>query len=166
MAKIIAFTVRSLHDGDTALAQLADVDAVIDAALVYRTDDGKVKLQQSTDVTFGKGAGRGALLGAAVGIFAGPFLGLAAAGAAGGGLIAKLRDYGISDELMRLAGEQLEVGQAAVFVMAEDDAADKIVSRIRSLSNLRQYEGKIEVGEFSADAQKLVREELQSVAVA
>ena len=164
MAKIVAFTVPSLSDGDTAIAQLSDAEEVKDAALVYVTDDGKVKLHQSTDLTFGEGAGRGALLGAAVGIFAGPFLGVTAAGAAAGGLIAKLHDHGVSDELMKLAGEQLEAGQAAVFVLAEDAAADEIVSRIDSLSNLKQYQGRIEVGEFSADAQKLVKEELNAVA--
>ena len=79
MAKIVAFTVPSLEDGDKAIAELAAVDEVEDAALVYyKNDKGRVKIRQTSDVTAGKGAVRGALLGTAVGIFAGPVVGLAA----------------------------------------------------------------------------------------
>ena len=166
MAKIVAFTVPSLEDGDKAISELTAVDEVEDAALVYKNDKGRVKIRQTTDVTAGKCAARGALLGAAIGIFAGPMVGLAAAGAAGGGLVAKLGDRGVDNKMMKLAGEELEAGHAAVFVMAEDAKADEIAGKVRRLANLKQYDGKIEVGDFSADAQDLVKEHIKEQAAA
>jgi uncharacterized membrane protein len=155
MAKIVAFTVPSLEDGDKAIAELAAVDEVEDAALVYyKNDKGRVKIRQTSDVTAGEGAVRGALLGTAVGIFAGPVVGLAAAGAAGGGLLSALGDHGVDNKLMKLAGDELEAGHGAVFVMAEDAKADEIATKIRRLSNLKQYEGEIQVGDFSAELRR------------
>jgi uncharacterized membrane protein len=162
MAKIVAFTVPSLDDGDKALDELEGAADVEDVALVYRNDKGRVKIRQTSDVTAGKGAVRGALLGTAVGLFAGPVAGVAAAGAAGGGALSALGDRGVDNKLMKLAGEQLEAGQGAVFVMAEDTKADAIAGRIRQLSNLKQYHGEIQVGDFPASAQKLVKEELKA----
>ena len=166
MAKIVAFTVPSLEDGDKAITELAAVDEVEDAALVYKNDEGRVKIRQTTDVTAGKGAVRGALLGAVVGIFAGPVVGLAAAGGAGGGLIAALGDRGVDNKMMKLVGEELETGHAAVFVMAEDAKADEIAGKVRRLANLKQYDGKIQVGDFPADAQDLVKEHIKEQAAA
>lgn len=44
---------------------------------------------------------------------------------------------------MKLAGDELEAGHGAVFVMAEDAKADEIATKIRRLSNLKQYDGQI-----------------------
>jgi len=166
MAKIVAFTVPSLEDGDKAITELAAVDEVEDAALVYKNDEGRVKIRQTTDVTAGKGAVRGALLGAVVGIFAGPIVGLAAAGGAGGGLIAALGDRGVDNKMMKLVGEELETGHAAVFVMAEDAKADEIAGKVRRLANLKQYSGTIEVGDFPAEAQQLVKDHIKEQSAA
>lgn len=67
---------------------------------------------------------------------------------------------------MKLAGDELEAGHGAVFVMAEDAKADETATKIRRLSNLKQYDGQIHVGEFSADAQKLVKEHIKEQAAA
>ncbi|MGE5636822.1 MAG: DUF1269 domain-containing protein [Nocardioidaceae bacterium] len=162
MAKIVAFSVPSLADGDKALDELDVAVDVKDVALVYKDDRGRVKVRQTSDVTAGKGAVRGALLGTAVGLFAGPVVGVAAGGAAGGGALAALGDRGVDNKLMKLAGEQLEAGHGAVFVMAEDAKADALAARIRRLSNLKQYDGEITVGDFPADAQKLVKEQIEA----
>jgi hypothetical protein len=58
-----------------------------------------------------------------------------------------------------VAGSSPAVPISAVFVMAEDAKADEIATNIRRLSNLKQYDGRIQIGEFSADAQKLVKEQ-------
>ena len=76
-------------------------------------------------------------------------------GAAAGGVYGALRDKGVSDKVMKLAGKQLEAGQAAVFVLADDEVAAAITDQLASLG------GEIEVGEFPVEAQKLVREELK-----
>ncbi|MEX1178306.1 MAG: DUF1269 domain-containing protein, partial [Nitriliruptor sp.] len=67
-----------------------------DAAVVTRVG-GRVRIQQTRDVSASQGAVGGAWLGTLAGLFvAQPILG-AALGAAAGGLFAKLRDHGIDD---------------------------------------------------------------------
>lgn len=129
MATIVAFSVTDKEMGEKALTQLEG--KVEDAAMVYRTIKGKVKVEQTSDLTAGKGVLRGGLLGAAVSIFAGPLVGMTAAGGAVGAAYAAMRDKGIDDKLMKLAGEQLEAGEAAVFVLAGDSAAATIEGAVR-----------------------------------
>jgi uncharacterized membrane protein len=159
--KIVAFSVPSMLDGEQALDQLEDVADVLDVALVYKTEKGKVKLRQTSDMTAGKGALRGALVGGLASILVGPFVGMAAAGTAAGAIYGKVRDKGVSDKLMKLAGDQLEAGNAAVFVLAEDAEADRIEAKVKSLSGLKQFQGTIVVGDFPASAQDEVRAALK-----
>lgn len=158
MARIVAFAVANREEGVVASDRLEDIAGVDDVAVVFRNDKGKVRIRQSGDATLGKDAIRGGLLGGVVSIFAGPLVGMAAAGAAAGGIYGALRDKGVSDKLMRLAGGQLEAGQAAVFVLADDATADAIEAKIREVAD-----GEIAVGSFDADAQRLVREELKLI---
>lgn len=154
MAKIVAFSVESKAQGEEALERLRDVAE--DAAMVYRTDRGRVRIEQSSDLTVGKGLVRGGLLGGAVSIFAGPLVGMAAAGGALGAAYGALRDKGVPDTLMKLAGKQLEKGQAAVFVLADEPTAETIEGKIRAAG----LEG-VEVGSFPEDAAGVVRETLK-----
>ena len=155
MSKIVAFSVASKEQGDEALDRLEDVVGVDDVAMVFKNTKGKVKIQQTSDATVGKDAVKGALLLGVASIFVGPLVGMAAGGAVAGGVYGALRDKGVSDKVMKLAGKQLEAGQAAVFVLADDAAAAAITDQLASLG------GEIEVGEFPVEAQKLVREELK-----
>lgn len=155
MSKIVAFSVASKEQGEEALERLEDVAGVDDVAMVFKNAKGKVKIQQTSDATVGKSAVKGAVLLGVASIFVGPLVGMAAGGAVAGGVYGALRDKGVSDKVMKLAGEQLEAGKAAVFVLAEDEVADRITEQVRAL-----YDD-VEVGEFDADAQKLVREALK-----
>ncbi len=166
MAKIVAFSVPSLEDGEEALSELADSGNVTDVALVYKNDKGRVKIRQTSDMTAGKGVWRGALVGALASIFVGPFVGMTAVGGAAGAVYGKLRDKGIHDKLMKLAGDQLEANGAAVFVLADDDVADRLEKKVNSLAHLKQFQGSIVVGDFPADSQKEVRETLKEQTVA
>lgn len=90
-----------------------DVD---DAAIVSRAGD-KVRIQQTRDLNTVDGAMSGGWWGLLAGLFlANPLVG-GALGAALGGLWAKLRDVGISDEEMRHLGESLEPDEAALFLL-------------------------------------------------
>lgn len=155
MATIVAFGVKTREQGEEALDRLEGVAE--DAALVYKTRHGKVKVQQSSDITAGKGALRGGLIGAAVSIFAGPLVGMTAAGTALGIAYGALRDKGVPDKIMKLAGKQLEDGHAAVFVLADDNVAKAIESAVRE-SGMED----VEVGSFSEDAEKVVLETLKT----
>jgi uncharacterized membrane protein len=154
MATIVAFSVPTLDDGEEALERLEGT--VTDAALVYKNMHGRVKIRQTSDMTVGKGVIRGGLLGGVVGILAGPLVGMAAAGGAVGAAYGALRDKGVSDKLMKLAGDQLERGRAAVFVLADDEVAETIATKVREAGV-----DDIEVGTFPAEATGIVKEALK-----
>jgi len=154
MSTIVAFPVASKDQGEEVLDRLEG--KVTDAAVIYKNKHGRVKIQQSSDMTVGKGAVRGGLLGAVVSIFAGPLVGVAAAGAVAGGAYGALRDKGVSDKLMKLAGKQLEKGDAAVFVLADDETAATIQEGVAAAGI-----PEVEVGSFPAEAEGVVKEYLK-----
>ena len=154
MAMIVAFSVTSRAMGEEALERLEGVAQ--DAALVYKSNGGRVTVQQSSDLTVGTGIPRGGLIGAAVSIFTGPLAGLTSAGSTAGAAYGALRETGVSDEVMELAGKQLEAGHAAVFVLAEDGVAHAIESAVRDAGA-----AEIEVGTFPAEAESVVKETLK-----
>jgi uncharacterized membrane protein len=138
-------------------ASLDDVAGVTDVALVYKTGKGKVKIRQTSDAIQGRDLMRGGLLGGVASIFVGPLVGMAAAGAAAGALYGAVRDTGVSDELMKLAGDQLDAGRAAVFVLTDDATAHRIGDEVAKVADGEA----IEVGDFPVDAQALVCEALK-----
>lgn len=154
MAAIVAFSVKDREMGEEALERLDG--QVEDVALVYKTDKGKVKVEQTSQLSAGQGVVRGGLLGAAVSIFAGPLIGVAAAGGAAGAAYAAMRDKGVDDKLMKLAGTQLQNGRAAVFVLANEPTAAAIESAVTEAGM-----EDVQVGAFPEEAAGLVREALK-----
>jgi uncharacterized membrane protein len=154
MSTIVAFTVSNKEMGEEALERLEG--NVQDVAMVYKTDKGKVKLVQTSDLTAGQGVVRGGLIGAVASIIAGPLLPVAAAGGAAGAAYAAIRDKGLSDKVMKLAGKQLEQGGAAVFVLAEDEQAASIEAAVRAAGI-----ADVEVGSFPEEAAGVARETLK-----
>jgi uncharacterized membrane protein len=113
--------------GDLAKQQLLQLE---DAAYAYRDDRGKVRIHQSMNLT-GAGAAGGALWGTLIGlIFLNPLAGLAV-GAASGAVAGKLTDIGISDDMIKQIGQQLEQGKAAVFLLARSATVDRVVEAIK-----------------------------------
>jgi uncharacterized membrane protein len=107
-----------------------------DAAIVTRVG-GRVRIQQTRDVSPSQGAVGGAWLGTLAGLFvAAPLLG-AALGATAGGLFAKLRDRGIDDGEMRRLGEELEDGEAALFLLVEE------CHQLRALHEVSRFPGRL-----------------------
>ncbi len=154
MASIVAFAVPSKEVGEEALEPLAG--KVADVAHVYKNKHGRVKIQQTSDMTVGKGVVRGGIIGAVASIFAGPLVGMTVGAGVLGGAYGALRDKGVSDKVMKLAGKQLEDGKAAVFVMAEDDVAAHIADEVAKNGG-----EDVEVQSFPADAQKIVKDVLK-----
>ncbi|HEY6794356.1 MAG TPA: DUF1269 domain-containing protein [Kineosporiaceae bacterium] len=96
-----------------------------DAALVWRTADGKIKVQQSYNPT-GAGAVTGALWGALFGLlFLMPVFGMAV-GAASGAIAGKLTDLGINDDFMKKVAATLEPGAAAIFALVRRSTPDRV----------------------------------------
>lgn len=154
MPQIVAFPVPSREAGEEALERLEGV--VIDAALIYKNKHDRVKIQQTSDMTVGKGLVRGGVLGAVVSIFAGPLVGVTLAGGALGGAYGALRDKGIDDKVMKLAGKQLESGGAAIFVLADDGTAKQIIDKVKEAGITD-----VEIGSFDAESEGIVREVLK-----
>jgi len=81
-----------------------------------------VKVQQTRGPTVGKGLVRGALLGTLVGAMAGPIGWAAVGGGVLGGMWGKLRDKGVSDNLMKKVGRLLDANRAVVFILADESS--------------------------------------------
>lgn len=93
---------------------------IMDAAVLSRDADGKLKIKDTMDVGGGKGAAFGGVVGAAVGIIGGPLLLIpAAVGALVGGLTAKLIQSGFPKERLAQIGEALKPGQSAIIAVIE-----------------------------------------------
>lgn len=131
---------------------------VDDMAMAYRDDKGKVRIQQTADATAGKGALKGGALGLLVGIFAAPLVGATAVGAGIGALVGKARDKGVSDKLMKQAGELIQGSEAAVFVLADDSSTTMISAVIEE-----EMAGGADVGYevLPAEAQDFLREAIK-----
>ncbi|MEU6826351.1 DUF1269 domain-containing protein [Streptomyces atriruber] len=101
-----------------------------DAALAWRTMDGKVHVRQSYSLT-GAGAAGGALWGTLFGLlFLMPVFG-AAVGAATGAVAGKLSDIGVSDAFIKEVANTLEPGKAAVFALVRRSTPDRVREALR-----------------------------------
>ena len=90
------------------------------AAVIRKDEKGKLHIRETADVGGGKGAVMGGVAGAAIGLIAGPLLVVpAAVGALVGGLTAKLKDSGFSDERLETLGEGLTPGSSAIVAVIE-----------------------------------------------
>ncbi len=90
-----------------------------DAAVLSRDSDGKLHIKETADMSGGKGAAIGGVLGAAVSLIAGPVGWLAAGGAIIGGLAARHRDAGFSDDRLKQVGDALVPGSSAIVAVIE-----------------------------------------------
>jgi uncharacterized membrane protein len=86
-----------------------------DAAVVKKDQDGKLRIQQTTDVSTGRGAAIGGVIGGVLGLIGGPagVVILGSAGAAIGGLAAR-GDAGFKDERLEKLGEDLDPGSSVI----------------------------------------------------
>lgn len=120
-----------------------------DAVAVYRDYDGKLRVDQSYQMTTGQGAGWGGLFGGLIGaLLAAPFTGGATAagaviaagsltGVALGGTIGAIdaeswKDaYGISEDFVQRVGTMLQPHDSALFVLARTINADALADAFR-----------------------------------
>jgi uncharacterized membrane protein len=130
---------------------------LLDAVAVYRTDDGKLRVEKSVEPTTKEGAAWGALLGGMIGAaLLAPFtLGASAAVAASavGATAATLgltgavigadeadtwkTTYGVSDDFVKQVSGIVQPGQSAVFVLARASDPAAVAERFRG------YGGKV-----------------------
>ncbi|MGD9713294.1 MAG: DUF1269 domain-containing protein [Thermomicrobiales bacterium] len=100
---------------------------LVDAALVTKDEDGKVHIQETKEVTTGKGARRGAIVAGIFGLIYPPSLIVSVlAGGGVGGLWGKLRDTGIKTGDMKEITENLQPGSVALIALAEPPSVPPI----------------------------------------
>ena len=135
-----------------AAQDLGAID-LVDAAIVVRTYDGKVKFEETIDPggkTWGK---RGAVVGGLVGlIFPPSLLGSAALGAGAGALWGKVRDKGIKDEDLKAIGESMDPGTSAIIAIARDRMLEQLESGLEGYERIVRHA-------LSADAVATISEE-------
>jgi uncharacterized membrane protein len=119
-------------DVSAAEEALAGVRDVRDAAVVVRTEAGRIELQQTREIA----PGEGSVGGGAIGLIAGLVLGLPVGGALLGllaGVGFGLLDTGIPNERLRRFGDDLRPGQAVLCVLVDADG------RARTRQSLAVY---------------------------
>jgi uncharacterized membrane protein len=123
-----------------------------DAVIAYKTGDGQVKIEQTKDLTAGKGAGRGTFWGFLVGlIFGGPLLG-ALGGFAIGALMGKRTDKGLDDQFIRDVAASLKPGKSALLLMIERELSED------GIAYLESFNAKLFVTDVSAETESAVTE--------
>ena len=114
-----------------------------DASLVTKNDKGKLKIEETHELTTGKGARRGAIIaGSLAVIFPPAFLASAVAGGLIGAISGKLRDTGIKTDSMKDLADRLDGGKAAVFVIVDEENVLQVQNALSS------YEGELAIMEI------------------
>ena len=104
-----------------------------DAVIATKTEAGHVKLNQLMSTT-AAGAEGGSFWGLLIGVlFMNPLLGVAV-GAGSGALAGALTDIGVNDKFMKgVAAENLQPGQAVLFVLVRKVTGDKVLDALRGV---------------------------------
>ena len=103
-----------------AMQQAGTID-LIDAAVLVKNDEGKLKINELREFTPRKGLKRGAVVGGVLGVIFPPSLLVsAAAGGVVGGLIGRFTDQGMKNDELKAIGEELNPGDSAIVAIAED----------------------------------------------
>jgi uncharacterized membrane protein len=162
MYELIAVGFKGSHRASEVLNQVQSLDdrwavSLRDGVAVYRTEDGKLRLDQSVQATSREGAAWGGLLGGMLGaLLAAPFTAgvsvAAAAAAVGTGALAlgvpgavfgaddaaTWKDaYGVPETFVKEVGGMVQPGQSAIFVLVEAKDPEQVAERFRG------YGGKV-----------------------
>jgi uncharacterized membrane protein len=125
-AAFLGVVFQTATAAEEALPTVRDLDdrpevSVRDAAIVIRTEGGRIELVQTREVALGEGVVGGGTVGLVAGLLLGLPVGGALLGLAGGGLFG-MRDTGIPDGRLRELGADLKPGQAVLCVLVDANA--------------------------------------------
>ena len=144
MADLIAITFESHNEAQEARRRFAAMShhhlvELEDSVIAYKNDRGKVKLDQTVNLT-AAGAANGGMWGLLIGLLFSIPTGAAllpiastAVGAAVSALGAQMHDYGINDDLMKRLANDIESGKATLFILARNVRADKMMEELAPL---------------------------------
>jgi uncharacterized membrane protein len=147
--------------GQKVFAELDELQKLLllqleDAALAYKDEKGKVRVQQTLENQYtGAAAVWGGFWGLLVGLlFLSPlFWGVI--GALLGGILGRSADIGIDNKFIKEVGESLDPGGTAVFMLATKNIEEKV------LADLAQYGGKVYRTNLSQEDEDLLKTALE-----
>jgi uncharacterized membrane protein len=162
MADKYSFIVVKYPQKATADAALAAVlrlakEKVVklrDAAVITKTEKGKIKLHQTKDDPTSKGLLKGGAIGVIFAVLFGP-AGWIVAGAAAGGALATF-DRGIKNKLLKELGENMTPEQSAMAVLVEKADWETALGRMADLNLKGEVIVQELVAEHLAAIEKLV----------
>ena len=129
---------------------------LIDAVVVVRDAEGKVRYEETADPSGKRWAKRGAVAGGLVGLLFPPsIIAGAVVGGVGGGLWGKVRDKGFKDDDLKAVGDSLEPGTSAIIAVAQDRVVERLVSGLEGYQRIARHA-------VSAEAAALIETELAS----
>lgn len=162
MYQLVAVGFKGTHRASEVLSQVQAVEDpwaiwLRDGVAVYRTEKGKLHIDQSVQPTSREGAAWGGLLGGLLGaLLAAPFTAgasaAAAAAAVGAGALAigipgaiigaddaeTWKDvYGVPEDFVNQVSGMVQPGQSAIFMLGETNVPEALVERFRG------YGGKV-----------------------
>ena len=110
---------------------------LIDAAVLTKQADGKLKINEIEELTPKKGRRRGAVIGGIFGaIFPPSILVSAVVGAVAGGALGRFTDQGMKNEDLKAIGEELKPGHSAIIAIVEDKWIEQFTRAIEGYERL------------------------------
>lgn len=157
MRELIAVGFAGKHRAAEVLGQIQDLDDqglidLADAVAVYRTGDGRLRIDQSVQPTSKTGGAIGGVLGAMLGgLLAAPFtagvstaaaaasivgagaVGLGSVGAVAGAVDAEdwKATWGVPEDFVKQVGGMVQPGDSAVLAMLRASNPDVVINRFR-----------------------------------
>lgn len=121
-ARLVVVSCATRAAADSALDALhAPAAEILDAAVVTRSESGRVELHQTHQVAAGEGIVAGGSIGFVVGMLLGGPVGAALLGMLGGGIWGA-RDTGVPDARLRELGDSLDPGRPLLCALVKVDA--------------------------------------------
>jgi uncharacterized membrane protein len=113
---------------------------LIDAAVIVRGADGKVRFEETADPSGKTWAKRGAIAGGVVGlIFPPSLIASAIVGGGAGGIWGKIRDKGFKDEELKAAGDSMDPGTSAIIAIAEDRMIERLQKGLEGYDRIARH---------------------------
>ncbi len=113
---------------------------LIDAAVIVRGADGKVRFEETADPSGKKWAKRGAIAGGVVGLIFPPSIIVSAVvGGGAGGIWGKIRDKGFKDEDLKAVGEEMAPGTSAIIAIAEDRVLERLQNGLKGYDRIARH---------------------------
>jgi uncharacterized membrane protein/sporulation protein YlmC with PRC-barrel domain len=131
--------------------------SMLNAAVLVKTEDGKVSLKEVEDVGSKRGALFGAISGGLIGLLGGPVGAVigAVAGAASGSVAARWLDMGFPDDYLKKVQASLQPGSSALLVLVEQEQVEKVAQALAKFEGelLRQGLTDEMVSQFTGQAE-------------